>query len=221
MRADYHISREKLKTVTKPAAEYFLDIQCLMIRDERCNGLSTRVGTRNLLTRTIDSLIALVRRYAPPIHWVGAALLAVTLFIYIRLVVLTSRLYPIGERVWPDVPAPGVIALWHRDAPSLLVAFAIRKPASPSYIMISTDPRGDSLALLCRMLGFQTVRGGGDEGGWEALVELSDVLANGASVFVTADGGGPARVVKVGALALASAASVPLLALSADSYPAI
>jgi len=87
--------------------------------------------------------------------------------------------------------------------------------------MISTDPRGDSLALLCRMLGFQTVRGGGDEGGWEALVELSDVLANGASVFVTADGGGPARVVKVGALALASAASVPLLALSADSYPAI
>ena len=43
----------------------------------------------------------------------------------------------------------------------------------------------------------------------------------GACVIITADGGGPARVAKVGALALASSASALLLPLAVDCYPAI
>jgi len=87
--------------------------------------------------------------------------------------------------------------------------------------MISHDPRGDYLALLCRMIGFHVVRGDSEEGGWEALLELARELMNGASVILTADGGGPARQAKVGAIALASAVGVPLIPLGADCYPAI
>ena len=87
--------------------------------------------------------------------------------------------------------------------------------------MVSHDPRGDSLALLCRMIGFHVVRGDSEEGGWDALLRLAWELTNGASVILTADGGGPARQAKVGAIALASAAGVPLIPLAADCYPAI
>jgi lysophospholipid acyltransferase (LPLAT)-like uncharacterized protein len=87
--------------------------------------------------------------------------------------------------------------------------------------MVSHDPGGDSLALLCRMIGFHVVRGDSEEGGWEALLQLARELMNGASVILTADGGGPARQAKVGAIALASAVGVPLVPLGADCYPAI
>ena len=87
--------------------------------------------------------------------------------------------------------------------------------------MVSHDPRGDSLALLCRMMGFHVVRGDSEEGGWEALLQLARELMNGASVILTADGGGPAQKAKVGAIALASAVEVPLIPLAADCYPAI
>jgi lysophospholipid acyltransferase (LPLAT)-like uncharacterized protein len=49
-------------------------------------------------------------------------------------------------------------------------------------------------------LGFVVVRGGGANGGWNALVEMAQELAGSACVFVTADGAGPARVAKVGAV---------------------
>lgn len=87
--------------------------------------------------------------------------------------------------------------------------------------MISGDSRGDYLALLCRLIGFHVVRGSSEEHGWQALFELAKALQNGACVIITADGGGPAHVAKVGAVALASSASAPLLPLAVDCHPAI
>lgn len=87
--------------------------------------------------------------------------------------------------------------------------------------MVSHDPRGDTLALLCRMIGFHVVRGDSGEGGWDALLQLARELMNGSLVILTADGGGPARQAKVGAIALASAVGVPLIPLGADCFPAI
>jgi lysophospholipid acyltransferase (LPLAT)-like uncharacterized protein len=126
-----------------------------------------------------------------------------------------------GATQWPDICAGSVVALWHRDAPSLVTAFAVSRPKVPCWIMISSDSRGDCLALLCRLLRFQVVRGGSEIHGWEALAELSKPLLDGAAVIITADGGGPARVAKVGAVALASAAYVPLTPLAVDCYPAV
>ena len=165
------------------------------------------------MTRAIDSTFALLRKYLPPLHWLVAALGAIVMFLYAQVVAFTARLVSTGSPQWPNIPAPSVLALWHRDAPSLLVVFAKRRPPFRTVIMVSHDPRGDSLALLCRMIGFHVVRGDSEEGGWEALLQLARELMNGASVILTADGGGPARQAKVGAIALASAVGVPLIPL--------
>jgi lysophospholipid acyltransferase (LPLAT)-like uncharacterized protein len=87
--------------------------------------------------------------------------------------------------------------------------------------MIARDPRGDYIARLCRWLGFAVVRGASHEGGWDALVQLADHLIKGDCVILTADGGGPARVAKIGAVALASATGVPLIPIAVDCQPAI
>lgn len=149
------------------------------------------------------------------------ALTAALFFIYAHIVALTSRLNTFGTSRWPDVPAPSILVLWHGDAPSLLAAFAKRRPVVPVVIMVAGDPRGDFLALLCRMLGFEVVRGSEEQHGWAALNELARRLSRDACVIITADGGGPARVAKVGAVALASAAGVPIVPLAADCHPAI
>jgi lysophospholipid acyltransferase (LPLAT)-like uncharacterized protein len=98
---------------------------------------------------------------------------------------------------------------------------ARRKRRSPMAIMIARDPRGDCLALFCRLLGLRVVRGESGEGGWEALAELAREMASGVCAVITADGGGPSRVAKIGAVALASATGAPLMPVSADCRPAI
>lgn len=169
----------------------------------------------------VNRAITAVRRRAPPIHWIGAAAFAVIFFLYIRLVALTARLWCGGIRLWPDLPRSCVLALWHASAPSLLVAIAARRPSTQMAIMVACDPRGDYLALLCRFLGVHVIRGEGARGGWAALLCLAREIELGACAAITADGSGPARVAKVGAVALASAARVPLLTIGVDCSPAI
>jgi lysophospholipid acyltransferase (LPLAT)-like uncharacterized protein len=182
-----------------------------------------RGGTsdRNWWARGLDALLAATRRYAPPLHWLWVVVVALGFFIYARLAALTTRLMVAGERRWPDVPSPCVLAMWHGCANSWLVVVARRKPRSPMAIMIARDPRGDCLALFCRLLGLRVVRGESGESGWEALAKLAQEMARGVCAVITADGGGPARVAKVGAVALAAATGAPLLPVGADCRPAI
>jgi lysophospholipid acyltransferase (LPLAT)-like uncharacterized protein len=220
MPTDYYIDDAEVKARSETAADRLARMAHMMAPSDSRAAVARDSG-RNLFARAMDTIMTAVRKYTPPIHWVVMAVGATVLFIYIRLVAFTARLKSAGERRWPDVPAPCVIALWHRDAPSLLVAFANCRPRSRSVIMVARDARGDTLALLCRMLGFLVVRGDGSNGGWHALANLAHELEEGACVFVTADGGGPARVAKAGAVALASATRVPLVPLAADCSPAI
>jgi lysophospholipid acyltransferase (LPLAT)-like uncharacterized protein len=176
---------------------------------------------RNLLTRTLDAALAAARRYAPPVHRLGAAIVAAAFFIYAYLLVLTVRLATVGERPWPDVPRPCVLAMWHGAVNSWVVAMAMRRPRAPLAIMVARDPRGDCLALLCRWLRLRVVRGESGERGWEALAELALEISRGACAVITADGGGPALVAKVGAVALASATGATLVPVGADCRPAI
>jgi hypothetical protein len=82
---------------------------------------------RNLWTRTLDRGISFVRQHLPPLHWIGSATFAVSLFFYVRLCGLTVHLTLSGRYHWPELPAPCVLALWHGCAPSLLVAIAARR----------------------------------------------------------------------------------------------
>ena len=214
----YHIEKEETKAEIEVAADRLNRISELLASSKE---QTDKNPGRNILTRAIDSTFALLRKYLPPLHWLIVALGAMILFLYAQVVAFTARLVSTGNPPWPNIPAPCVLALWHRDAPSLLVIFAKRHPPCRTTIMVSHDPRGDSLALLCRMMGFHVVRGDSEEGGWEALLQLARELMNGGSVILTADGGGPAQKAKVGAIALASAVEVPLIPLAADCYPAI
>lgn len=218
MSRNYRIEQQELKTEVETARDRLASISKLLPPSEK---LADQDLGRNVLTRTLDLAFALVRRYLPPLHWLLAAMTATALFLYAQIVAVTARLVTTGSRGWPHVPTPSVLALWHRDAPSLLVAFAKRRPHARTVIMIARDPRGDYLALLCRLIGLGVVRGDSEEGGWDALLQLADELMHGACVILTADGGGPARIAKVGAVALASSVGVPLIPLAVDCHPAI
>ena len=221
MQTNYYTKEDEAKPTTSVVSErlaLFEELTSLPVR----HAVSDKPNTgRNSWTRTIDFIFAFIRRYAPPIHKLSVVLTSITLYCYARLVAVTARLRSTGERAWPDVPAGCVLTLWHRDAPSLLITFLMRRPLAPCSIMISGDSRGDYLALLCRFVGLHVVRGSSEEHGWQALGELANALQKGACVIITADGGGPPRVAKVGAVALASSVSAPLLPLAVECYPAI
>ncbi len=221
MQPNYYTKEDEAKPTIDAVSERLESLEQLMSISVRHSVSDKPDAGRNSWTRTIDLIFAFVRRYAFPLHALSVVVTAMILYCYAWLVALTSRLRTAGERAWPDVPAGCVLALWHRAAPSLLVAFLKRQPRTPCSIMISGDSRGDYLALLCRLIGFHVVRGSSEEHGWQALCELAKALQNGACVIITADGGGPSRVAKVGAVARASSASTPLFPLVADCNPAL
>lgn len=176
---------------------------------------------RNRLTRLIDSVLEFIRRYLPPIHWAATRSLAVLLYGYTYAVRGTAEIVTVGRYRWPDFPKGSVLAIWHGSAPSLLVAFTARKPSTPVKLMVSSDPRGDCVALFCRWLGFEIVRGDAQHAGWRALMEIAHDVHHGATALISPDGGGPPFVARVGAVALASAARVPLIPVGADCRPAV
>jgi lysophospholipid acyltransferase (LPLAT)-like uncharacterized protein len=221
MQNDYHIAGEKAETKSSSPADRLARLAELVAAAHSHKQTTRNHAGRNSFTRLVDSAFAFVRKYLPPVHAAGSFLTAILFFVYARVAALTARIKSSGTSTWPNLPTPCVLALWHGDAPSLLVAIAKCRPAVPLAIMIAGDPRGDFLAMLCRMLGLKVVRGSDEHGGWTALARLSQMLTKDACVIITADGGGPARAAKAGAVALASAAGVPLVPLAADCHPAI
>lgn len=179
-----------------------------------------KVG-RNRLTRTIDAVLVFIRKHVPPLHRIGIRCLAGCLYVYIRAVAATARMIAAGAYQWPDVPLGSVLAFWHGSAPSLLVAAAARKPPVPVILMVSRDPRGDCVALLCHWLGFETVRGDAEHGGWSALIEIANAVNHGAIALIAPDGGGPPCVARAGVAILASAAKAPLIPVGATCWPSI
>ncbi len=176
---------------------------------------------RNRLTRTVDKALEFIRRYLLPVHWLTTLIGALFLYGYARVVRATAKIVPVGAYRWPDVPKGSVLAIWHGSAPSVLVAFTARRPSMPVKLMVSRDARGDCVALFCRWLGFEVVRGDAEHGGWSALIEIAKEVRNGAVALISPDGSGPRLVARVGAVVLASAVGVPLIPVGADCRPSI
>src|SRR6185437_14875759 len=176
---------------------------------------------RNRLTGAIDTALEFIRRYLPPIHWAATRLMAGLLYGYARAVRATAEIVTLGSYRWPDFPKGSILAIWHGSAPSLLVAFTARKPNMPVKLMVSRDPRGDCVALFCRWLGFDVVRGDAGHGGWKALIGMANEVCSGAVALISPDGGGPPFVARVGAAALASTLRVPLIPVGVDCRPCV
>lgn len=179
-----------------------------------------KVG-RNRITRTIDTVLEFIRRFLPLLHWAAVRFLALLLYGYARAVRATTEIVTVGTYRWPDIPEGSVLVIWHGSAPSLLVAFTARRPSMPVKLMVSRDPRGDCVALFCQWLGFEIVRGDAEHGGWKALIEIANEVHQGAAALISPDGSGPAFVARLGAVALASAARVPLIPIGADCSPSV
>lgn len=190
----------------------------------RSRGISStlfhKIG-RPRLTRAVDRTLDFIRRYLPPVHWVATRVLALLLYGYARAVRATAQIVIVGRYPWPDFPGGSVLAIWHGSAPSLLVAFSARRPNMPVKLLVSNDPRGDCVAVFCRWLGFEIVRGDAQGGGWKALTEMANQVHGGAGALITPDGGGPPFFARVGAAALASAAGRPLIPVGADCSPSV
>jgi lysophospholipid acyltransferase (LPLAT)-like uncharacterized protein len=181
---------------------------------------SAMAAGRNRFTRAVDRMLLCVRRYAPPVHWLVAVLFGAGLFAYVWLVARTSRVVPVGARMWPNLPAACVMAIWHDNAPALLAALAKSKPRPRLVVLVSTEPRGDALSVLFRLLGVRVIRGDWEHHGWPAITRTAELVAGGACAIITPDGGGPRRIARPGVLVLAAAAGVPLVVLGADCTPA-
>jgi len=176
---------------------------------------------RGGFTRIVDAAGEFARKHVKPLHWFGIRLVAMLLYIYVRLLGMTARLITSGTYQWPDLARGAVLVFWHGSAPSLVAAFAARKPKHPMTLMISCDARGDCVAVLAQWLGFRIVRGDAEHGGWRALVRIANQVHEGACALISPDGRGPAFVANVGAVALAAAANAPLIPIGADCRPSV
>ncbi len=196
-------------------------LKALRLRSKTISSAEFHKVGRNRITRTTDIALELMRRFLPPIHWIAVRFLALLLYGYVRAVRATAEIVTVGSYRWPNFPKGSVLVIWHGSAPSLLVAFTARRPNMPVKLMVARDPRGDCVSLLCHWLGFEIVRGDAEHGGWKALIDIANEVHRGTAALISPDGGGPPFVARVGALALASAAGVPLIPLGADCNPSV
>lgn len=201
-------------------AEKIARLAALVRNARRPGHPSASEAGRNAFTRTIDAALLWIRRYLPPVHRLAASLFGLGLFLYAWLVGRTVRGMALRTN-WSDLPRGCVVAVWHGAAPSLLSAIAQNKSLAHFAIMIATEPRGDSLEVLCRRLGMQVIRGDWEHHGWPAVTRMAELARAGACVLITPDGGGPRCVARPGALVLAAVAGVPIIAIGAECRPAI
>jgi lysophospholipid acyltransferase (LPLAT)-like uncharacterized protein len=95
---------------------------------------------------------------------------------------------------------PGIFPFWHR---CVLPATWIYRHQHPA-VMTSQSRDGEFIARVIRRFGFVPVRGSSSRGGQRALLEMSQLLAEGHAVAFTIDGPrGPRYVAKKGPVLLA------------------
>ncbi len=116
--------------------------------------------------------------------------------------------------------APAIFVFWH-GRQLLMPRFyqLMGGPKGKIYTLISRHRDGRFIARVLSFLGFGSVAGSSTRGGAEALLQLRRYLAGGCHVAITPDGPrGPAGSVKLGCVALARNAGVPIfpVAIGAD-----
>ena len=94
MSRNYHIEQPDPRTAVETASDRLARISMLLSPPET---LADKDLGRNVLTRTLDTALVLVRNYLPPLHWLFVAITAGVLFIYARIVAATARLVTAGS----------------------------------------------------------------------------------------------------------------------------
>jgi lysophospholipid acyltransferase (LPLAT)-like uncharacterized protein len=95
---------------------------------------------------------------------------------------------------------PSIYPFWHRCVLPATWLYRHKHPA----VMTSRSRDGEFIARVIRRFGFVPVRGSSSRGGQRALLEMSQLLADGHAVAFTIDGPrGPRYVAKKGPVLLA------------------
>lgn len=157
----------------------------------------------------------------PFVRWfVGAALLGG----YLRLIRATSRAAfdPPGQWDVAAAIAPVIAVSWHGQSN---LAYAYTPHPENWSLLISNHPDGRMAAALARSFGFNTIDGSGmsmrqkhGTGGVAAFRAMMRAIANGQSLFLTADVPPvPGRQVSPGIIAIARRSGRPVFAMATAS----
>jgi lysophospholipid acyltransferase (LPLAT)-like uncharacterized protein len=139
---------------------------------------------------------------------------------YLRLVWHTTRWhvepFDIYERLDPNMPA--IIGMWHGQ--HFLMPFVKRRKHRVK-VLISRHRDGEVNAIAAELLGIPAIRGSGDnglefhrKGGVGAFRAMTDALAAGYNVALTADVPKTARVAGLGIVMLARNSGRPIYAVA-------
>ena len=167
----------------------------------------TRAGMARRLPKQISNLQFLLFR---PI---GAA---------IRLWVwLSQRFVRYQERgalfSYIEQGQPCIVALWHQDVFPLMFRLFVYTRTWPCYFMVSTGRVGTIGGYLLGLWGVECVAGTRKKSGIAAVETLSGLAVDHQrTVFIMADGSrGPAREARWGAVHMAKATGLPIVATRA------
>lgn len=131
---------------------------------------------------------------------------ATFMFLDARLTLATSVVRATGPGA--NFPGAAVYVNWHRYVPFLCIHHGRQR----RWLLMSSAPYLQPVALWCGWMGLTVVRGAPGERSRDSLGQLIDALKHGSSVALAADGpAGPAFQVKPGCIDLARAAGVPVI----------
>jgi lysophospholipid acyltransferase (LPLAT)-like uncharacterized protein len=137
----------------------------------------------------------------------------------IQLLFRTCRLVYLAPEPWlklnrgpaADDPRRGVLCVWH-DALMVPTVTAVEPLRRTTCCLVSQHQDGSFLAEAMNLLGYTTVRGSTQRGGAKAVKQLLDDTAD-KHIVITPDGPrGPRRVLKPGAIYVASQTGRPIVA---------
>jgi lysophospholipid acyltransferase (LPLAT)-like uncharacterized protein len=143
-------------------------------------------------------LLWLWRTLSPPV--------AAYMYVNAKLTLKTSVVTLRGSGA--NYSGAAVYVNWHKYVPFLCVHHGEYR----RWLLMSSAPYLEPIALWCRWLGLTVVRGAPGERSRESLRRLIEALQNGNSVALAADGpAGPAFRAKPGCIELARAVGVPII----------
>jgi lysophospholipid acyltransferase (LPLAT)-like uncharacterized protein len=131
--------------------------------------------------------------------------------VLVRVLFLTTRLTRVGAeacaRFWAE-GQPVMLIFWHGQ----MLPVVHHHRHKGMVALVSEHGDGEYLARILERNGFGTVRGSSTRGGSKGLKGLVRAARKGQSVVVTPDGPrGPRHEVKLGALAAAQLAGLPVV----------
>ena len=136
------------------------------------------------------------------------------IWLYLQIIRFCSKIIVIGEDKVESLSTNQqghIFVFWHNRQFILPLVRANKT----IYSLVSDSRDGDYMSALCKLFGKPTIRGSSSRNGMLAMKEMMRLLRAGEAVAVATDGPrGPAFKVKPGAVQMARALQVPIIAVS-------